>query len=151
MSRQPVGGLLLWIQLGALALQALLTGMALQVIDTPPDWALGCIAAGALLGLWALSVNRPGNFNFRPEPKADGRLVTHGPYRWVRHPMYAGLLLISAGLGGIIDSFHGWMLSLTLLGALLIKASFEDRWMAQAHPEYADYMAHTRGFVPFIY
>ena len=150
MNRSGVGSFLLWIQFGALALQGLLTGMALQVIG-PPRWSMVCIAAGILLGGWALLANRPGNFNFRPEPREGGMLIVHGPYRWVRHPMYLGLLLVSAGLGGIIDSFHGWMLSLTLLGALLIKASFEDRWMAEMHAGWAEYQSRTRAFIPFIY
>jgi len=150
MTRSPVGGFLLWVQFGALAFQLLLSKLALEVVAAP-GWTLGCIATGLALGAWALAANRPGNFNFRPEPKEGGILITHGPYRWVRHPMYTGLLLISAGLGGIIDSFHGWMLSLTLLGALLVKASFEDRWMTGAHPDHAAYQARTRGFIPFIY
>jgi len=32
-----------------------------------------------------------------------------------------------------------------------VKASFEDRWMAQSHPGYAAYQLRTRGFIPFIY
>lgn len=150
MNRKSLGSFLLWIQFGALAFQGLLTGMALELI-APPRWTLAIIAAGIVLGAWALLANRPGNFNFRPEPRQGGTLIVHGPYRWIRHPMYAGLLLISAGLGGIIDSFHGWMLSLTLLGALLIKAGFEDRWMAEAHAEWARYQSRTRSFIPFIY
>jgi protein-S-isoprenylcysteine O-methyltransferase Ste14 len=149
-NRTPVGGFLLWVQFGALAFQLLLTKLALEMV-APPDWALGSIVAGVALGVWALLANRPGNFNLRPEPREGGVLITHGPYRWIRHPMYLGLLLVSAGLGGIIDSFHGWMLSLTLLGALLIKASFEDRWMALTHPDWAAYQSRTRGFIPFIY
>lgn len=150
MTPSPVGGFLLWVQFGALAFQLLLSKLALDAVEAP-DWTLGCIAAGIALGAWALAANRPGNFNLRPEPRQGGILITHGPYRWIRHPMYTGLLLISAGLGGIIDSFHGWMLSLTLLGALLVKASFEDRWMTSAHPDHAAYQARTRGFIPFIY
>ena len=150
MTPSPAGGFLLWVQFGALAFQLLLCKLALEVVEAP-GWTLGCIAAGIALGAWALAANRPGNFNFRPEPREGGTLITHGPYRWIRHPMYTGLLLISAGLGGIIDSFHGWMLSLTLLGALLVKASFEDRWMTSVHPDHATYQARTRGFIPFIY
>ena len=150
MNRSGLGSFLLWVQFGALALQGFLTGLALQVVPASPG-ALGFILAGIALGGWALSANRPGNFNFRPEPRHGGTLITKGPYRLIRHPMYLGLLLISAGLGAIIDSFHGWMLSLTLLGALLIKASFEDRWMAEMHPDWADYQARTRAFIPFIY
>lgn len=60
---------------------------------------IALVAAGALLGLWAIGVNRPGNFNVRPVPRPGATLVTTGPYRFVRHPMYSSLLL--AGLGGV--------------------------------------------------
>ena len=50
---------------------------------------------GVLLGLWALSSNRLGNFNIRPVPRAGGTLVQQGPYRWIRHPMYASQALWS--------------------------------------------------------
>lgn len=150
MNRKPVGTLLLWVQFGAFVLQGLLAWAAMQVVLVPA-WTLWTAVAGIGLGAWALSANRPGNFNFRPEPREGAQLITHGPYRLIRHPMYLALLLMSTALGGIIDSFHGWMLSLTLLGALMIKASFEDRWMSEAHPDFPAYMARTRGFVPFLY
>ncbi len=74
-----IGGLAL------LALPAFLRGHA-------PAGAWGVAAAGALLGLWALSCNRPGNFNIRPTPRAGGQLVQRGPYRWIRHPMYSAVM-----------------------------------------------------------
>ncbi len=55
------------------------------------------VAIGIALGLWALTANRPGNFNIRPEPRAGGHLVTDGPYRFVRHPMYLAVLIVAAG------------------------------------------------------
>src|SRR5512134_3536099 len=51
------------------------------------------LLASAAVGIAALAANRPGNFNIRPEPKAGGRLVTSGIYRWIRHPMYGAVLL----------------------------------------------------------
>ena len=63
----------------------------------PGVWSGGLWLASAVLGLWTLWVNRPGNFNIRPEPHPDGHLVQEGPYRWVRHPMYGAVLLLAAG------------------------------------------------------
>ena len=57
--------------------------------------ALVPLALSALLGVWTLAWNRPGNFNIRPEPKAGGQLVTGGPYRLMRHPMYTAVLLFA--------------------------------------------------------
>jgi protein-S-isoprenylcysteine O-methyltransferase Ste14 len=142
-----IGNALVALQLGLIA--------ALAVLGAPPfvhgkapagAWALA--AAGAMLGVWALSCNRPGNFNIRPTPRAGGRLVQQGPYRWIRHPMYTAL--IACGLAGAwaAASIWGW-LALAALGAVLaIKAMFEERWMLVEHPGYAAYRARTRRFLP---
>ena len=63
--------------LAALALPAFVAGEA-------PAGAWLMAIAGALLGLWALSSNRPGNFNIRPTPREGGQLVQQGPY--MRNP-----------------------------------------------------------------
>jgi protein-S-isoprenylcysteine O-methyltransferase Ste14 len=107
------------------------------------------LALGAFTGLWALASNRPGNFNIRPEPKEGGRLVTHGPYRWVRHPMYLAVLLFSAAFATAGDAWQ-WAALAALAAVLFAKARREERGMALAHPGYADYRARTRAIVPFI-
>lgn len=107
------------------------------------------LAASAFVGLWALASNRPGNFNIRPEPKEGGRLVTHGPYRWVRHPMYLAVLLFTAAFATAGDAWQ-WAALAALAAVLLAKARREERGMALAHPGYADYRARTRAIVPFI-
>ncbi|MBL8350312.1 MAG: isoprenylcysteine carboxylmethyltransferase family protein [Burkholderiaceae bacterium] len=114
-------------------------------------WAIGLGAAA--LGLWALSANRPGNFNIRPLPKAGGRLVQAGPYRWIRHPMYTSILLAAlAGLYGV-DLPHRPAVGtafFALAAVLWFKAGIEERWMAAQHPAYADYVRTTRRFVPWL-
>ena len=103
---------LITLQFGILLLQ---TGsVALQLRSAVPGllvallW-LACMA----LGLWALSANRPGNFNIRPEPKTDGQLVQTGPYRWIRHPMYTAVLLFSIGCAGFVATLLAGGLSYT--------------------------------------
>ena len=75
-----------------------------------------------MLAVWALAANRPGNFNIRPTPRPGGALVTSGPYRWVRHPMYTSVLMAAAAAAvkshQIVDSG----LWFALLAVLLLKA-----------------------------
>jgi protein-S-isoprenylcysteine O-methyltransferase Ste14 len=59
---------------------------------------LSISAAGLLIGLYTLAHNRLGNFDIYPEPLPDACLVTSGPYRWIRHPMYMSLLLTMLGI-----------------------------------------------------
>jgi len=114
----------------------------------PAFWAL--LAAGILVGAWALAANRPGNFNIRPEPKAGAILVTHGPYRWVRHPMYLAVTIAMAAFCAAGDAWQ-WALLAALLGVLAAKAVREERGLALAHPAYAEYRARTRAILPFIF
>lgn len=147
MNPSHIGGALVTLQFGILAWLGWLTLPRWQ----QGDWNAGSTVlwlAGLLLGLWAVASNRPGNFNIRPAPKAGGRLVQHGPYRWVRHPMYSALLLLAAGCA--LATLSAWGLWLALLAVLRIKAALEEAWMTRAHPDYAGYRARTRRFLPWL-
>ncbi len=111
------------------------------------------LAAGIALGLWALSANRPGNFNIRPVPKPGGQLVRSGPYAHIRHPMYAAILLM--GLAGVYGvDIPGRTLVGTaffaLLAVLWVKAGLEERWMLAQHPDYAAYQKESSRFIPWL-
>jgi protein-S-isoprenylcysteine O-methyltransferase Ste14 len=112
--------------------------------------AAGLLVAGLGVGAWALAANRPGNFNIRPEPKPGGVLVTRGPYRWVRHPMYLAVLLVMAAACAAGDG-RQWLLWGGLVAVLAAKAAREERGLAIAHPDYAGYRARTRAIVPFVF
>jgi len=107
--------------------------------------------AAFLLALWVFAHNPPGNFNIRPEPKRGARLVTGGPYRRVRHPMYVALLLAMAGIAA--EAPNGLLLGMwaALLLVLNFKAALEERLLQQRWPEYADYRARTWRFIPWIW
>jgi len=145
--RQLPSQLLVLLQFGLLlalawvALPAALTGAI--------PWA-AWLSFGLALGLalWAFTANRPGNFNIRPIPKAGGELVTHGPYRWMRHPMYTAFLLGAFALARTADVSAAWLAWATLFLVLWVKSSLEERWMQVEHPGYADYRRRTRRFIP---
>ena len=149
MNPKLIGNLLVIVQfavLGVLAVQAWGTWNA--AADHGVIWLL--LGLSGLVGIWALSANRPGNFNIHPTPHQDGVLIQHGPYRWIRHPMYTSVLLFGAALALVISFLSAWLLWGILAGALLSKALLEERWMAQKHPSYIAYLARSRRFIPFL-
>lgn len=111
---------------------------------------LGVAGMGGLLGLWAMTANRPGNFRVMPEPKPGARLIRSGPYRWIRHPMYTGVLLLT--LGSVLCQFTGMQL-LLWLGLVLVlyaKAIREEGLLMAKYSEYAAYCEHTGRFLPYL-
>lgn len=98
-----------------------------------------------------LSVNRPGNFNIRPESHPDGHLVQEGPYRWVRHPMYGAVLLLAAGATAWLANAIGVVLWVGLLAVLTAKATLEEQWLLKHYPPYANYRLRTWRLIPWIY
>ncbi|MCP5270341.1 MAG: isoprenylcysteine carboxylmethyltransferase family protein [Burkholderiaceae bacterium] len=148
-----VGAALVVAQFGLLAV---LVGLALAPGRWPQVDAGLLLAAGVVLGLWALSTNRPGNFNILPQPRDGAVFVHRGPYRWIRHPMYSALLL--AGLGAVrmagggndIGSLAGmaWAAWLALLGVLWLKSSVEERALLRVFDGYAAYRQRSGRFLP---
>ena len=113
--------------------------------------ALALLACSASLGVWTLVYNRPGNFNIRPEPKASARLVTGGPYRYMRNPMYTAVLLFAAA--EVLAYADRWKLLcwLALALVLLAKALIEERYLRALFPEYAAYAKRVRRFIPGVF
>ncbi|MDD2926681.1 methyltransferase [Rhodoferax sp.] len=145
--RQPVGVLLVTLQFGLL-----LWLIALAASQGRFAWGSLALAAGsAAVGGWTLLHNRPGNFNIRPAPKAHGVLVTSGPYRYVRHPMYTAVLLGAAALAWLAGPWLAWALWVALVLVLLVKASLEEQWLREHHSPYPAYCSSCRHrFLPGI-
>ncbi|HYM46937.1 MAG TPA: isoprenylcysteine carboxylmethyltransferase family protein [Burkholderiaceae bacterium] len=137
------------LQLGLIAVLVLGTDLSSVRQALPP--AIALLAIGMALGLWTVSVNRWGNFNIRPEVKRGARLITNGPYRWIRHPMYSAVLLGTAAFVVADSNAARVALYVSLVIVLVIKAGREEEFLRAAFPEYDSYAAGTRRFIPMVW
>jgi len=134
------------IQFGALGLIAI-TGPLIPL----NIWLLAIELAGIFLGIWAVFAMGIGNFNITPDVKRDSALVTAGPYKLIRHPMYSALLLTALPL--VINSFSMFrlMVWILLLVDLLFKLSYEEGLLKKKHPDYSKYMETSDRLIPFLF
>jgi protein-S-isoprenylcysteine O-methyltransferase Ste14 len=104
-----------------------------------------------LIGLAVMVVGATGlgrGLTATPLPNSHAQLRTGGLYRFVRHPIYSGLILTMASL--TVSS--GSALRLLILGVLVLLLTLKARWeetrLSQRFEGYADYAARTPRFVP---
>ena len=146
---RAIGNTLVVLQFLLIAALALVAILAIRERAIPPGaWMVGL--GGLALGLWAVASNRPGNFNIRPEPRAGGQLVSHGPYRWIRHPMYTAVIAIAVACAAIVGATWAWLCVAALVAVLVAKATLEERALLVLHPDYGDYRGRTKRFLPWV-
>lgn len=81
--------------------------------------------------------------------KADHERVTGGPYRWVRHPIYTGLVLAFIGTAMAIGQWRGVLAVLLALIAIAHRMRVEERFMReQFGSAYGAYARRVRALVP---
>jgi protein-S-isoprenylcysteine O-methyltransferase Ste14 len=112
-----------------------------------PGAALALAGSGLLLaGLLGLG----SNLTALPFPKPDATLVRTGPYRVVRHPMYAGGIALAFGWALLVRGSLTLGYAAVLLIFLDIKSAREERWLRGKFPDYEDYQRRVRKLIPFI-
>lgn len=120
-------------------------------------WRTLTIVVGLLLGgiggLFILSglFSLGSNLTAVPRPKEDAFMVVHGAYRFVRHPIYSGIILGASGLGFLRGGWLGLLYAFTLFIFFDIKSRREEAWLREKYADYADYQQRVPKLVPFVY
>jgi protein-S-isoprenylcysteine O-methyltransferase Ste14 len=107
--------------------------------------------AGLALGVWSLAIMGRKNLNIAPTVRDGAQLITDGPYRFIRHPMYASVLLTVWAV--IIDRSTPLRLivGLILTADLTIKMLYEEGILERHFRDYPAYMKRTKRIIPFIF
>jgi protein-S-isoprenylcysteine O-methyltransferase Ste14 len=145
-----------WDKLLALLL-GLGGGLVLLVagLDALFDWSptfslpvkipsLAIILAGYALGSYALIENRFFSGMVRIQTDRGHQVVSSGPYRWMRHPGYAGALLTYLATPLFLDSYWAFLPTVFITILLIIRTGLEDRFLQDELKGYRDYAGRVR-------
>ncbi len=113
--------------------------------------ALGAILTASGLGIAiAARITLAGNWSAAVEIKEGHALIRGGLYRYVRHPIYAGILLALLGSALALDRWRALFGFVLIFAALLLKSRHEEIRLRQALPGYDDYARKTAALIPFF-
>jgi protein-S-isoprenylcysteine O-methyltransferase Ste14 len=110
---------------------------------------IGIQVAAAALMVWARVTFGRRSFHAVANP-TEGGLVTNGPYRYIRHPIYAAVLyFLWAGVAAHLSVANA-IVALVATAGLAVRMLAEEILIVAKYPEYAGYASRTRRVVPFV-
>jgi protein-S-isoprenylcysteine O-methyltransferase Ste14 len=115
-------------------------------------WIGTLVFAGAIILLWRSHVDLGRNWSPTLQIRPEHTLITHGVYRYVRHPMYIAHLLWAIAQGLLLANWlAGWIFLVTSLPLYLYRIPKEEQLMLdQFGDEYCQYSNRTGGMIPRI-
>ena len=143
-------------------IQAILIGL---ILFGPQGYALVSVeslkttlqSSGIAIGLLAClimviaAINLGKNLTPLPCPKDDAELVQTGLYRFVRHPIYFGVLLVALAWLFIFPGIYVLAYAIGLFFLFDLKARREEIWLVERFPAYRAYQAKVKKLIPAIY
>jgi protein-S-isoprenylcysteine O-methyltransferase Ste14 len=116
------------------------------------DGTLGkVIQLGAVaLMIWARVAFGGRSFHASADP-TEGGLVTTGPYRYFRHPIYASIFYFF--WAAVLTHFSGitFIIGIVATAAIMVRIISEERLLVVRYPEYAEYASRTKRIIPYVF
>jgi protein-S-isoprenylcysteine O-methyltransferase Ste14 len=112
--------------------------LALQALG----WVILVLSTGFIM--WVMRENSFAAPVVKLQIERGHRVVSTGPYAWVRHPMYSGTVLFFIGAPLLLGSWWGLAMSPLFMLLFAVRAGIEERALVAGLPGYADYAARVR-------
>jgi protein-S-isoprenylcysteine O-methyltransferase Ste14 len=149
-SNQPLADKIFMLAFGLVALSwFLVIGFDERMHASHVPTALQAMGLAMLLGsagfiMWVMHENSFAAPVVKLQTERDHRVVSTGPYAWVRHPMYSGSVLFFAGAPLVLGSWWGVAMLPVFTALFAIRTRIEERALIAGLPGYADYAARVR-------
>ena len=119
-----------------------------KIISSNPAGIVVQVLAVGLM-LWARVVFGKRSFHAGANP-TEGGLVTHGPYRFLRHPIYAAIIYFV--WAGVVSDPSAEAIAAAVVVALclIIRMLLEEHFLVAAYPEYKEYSRRAKRLIPFL-
>jgi protein-S-isoprenylcysteine O-methyltransferase Ste14 len=149
-----------WLALQIVLMLGIVLGAGIPVTPQPEQptrdalLLLGGVVliAGLAVALWgSMALRTSRAFSAAPRPTEVGALVETGPYRWVRHPIYFGVIIAGLGVAASQMSVVSLIATVALAGFLDLKRRREEAWLLERYPAYGAYRQRTKALIPFVY
>ena len=152
----------LWLNIVIITAAVVAAGLVTGAVKHDGPWEFGStgLSAAGLLVMWAGLAVRiwailvlGNSFRTTVEVDTGQHVVDSGPYRWVRHPSYTGIVLLMIGLGLVYGNWPALAILLVLPAGVLIRRIFvEEAVLTEViGRSYADYAPHTKRLVPGLW
>ena len=140
--------LLLAILVGWAALHIVAGLDARYDLSAVPCWLEVAGSIGFMLSIYVFHIVMRENTYASAVVKVDTerghKVISTGPYAWVRHPMYGGAIFYFIGAPLLLGSWYPLIVGIVLIGILALRAVWEEQTLAAELPGYADYAQRVR-------
>ncbi len=144
----------LWLVIPAVLIFPLLTWLTAGLDERfgwsgevpTPLWIAAIIlfVVGSMIVLWAMLANRFFSSTVRIQDERNHTVASHGPYRLVRHPGYAGAILYQSATPLVLMSWWALVPSLLAVVCFILRTALEDRTLQRELEGYEDYARRVR-------
>jgi protein-S-isoprenylcysteine O-methyltransferase Ste14 len=129
---------------------SLIVLLATRNLFSSSPFVIALQVLAVLLFVWARITFGRRSYHVVANP-TEGGLVTDGPYRYIRHPIYAGICLLTLAGAVAHRSWTGGLFGGLILAGAVLRIACEEILVQARYPEYAQYKAATWRMIPYVY